>query len=174
MVNILDLAKYVGLTLIIRGLSVSHLKIQKLVYYIQAWYMVAFGREQTLIKDVPQAWVNGPVYRAIYDEYKDKSDNMCDHLKLSDFTTETDASKAIAQLVEKMQLTKEQIETIDQIIMLYGSKSQNFLIFQTHSELPWCEKREGLLPYEKSQIPMSLDTMHKYYLERYQRNHATN
>lgn len=174
MVNILDLAKYVGLSLIVREMSVSHLKIQKLVYYIQAWYMVAYGRKHTLIEDVPQAWVNGPVYRTIYDEYKDKSANMCDHLQLSDFTTETDVSKAIAQLVEKMQLTKEQIETIDQVIMLYGSKSQNFLIFQTHNELPWAEKREGLLPYEKSQKPMSLDTMYNYYLERYQRNHASN
>lgn len=36
--------------------------------------MVFFGREHTsLFADVPQAWVNGPVYPTIYALYKDKA-----------------------------------------------------------------------------------------------------
>ena len=52
----------------------------------------------------------------------------------------------------------------------YGSKSQNYLIFLTHSELPWCEKREGLKPDERSACPLSLDTMYRYYAERHTKN----
>ena len=40
----------------------------------------------------------------------------------------------------------------------------------THSELPWCEKREGLKPYERSVNPLSLDTMYSYYAERHAKN----
>ena len=56
------------------------------------------------------------------------------------------------------------------IVLKYGSKSQNYLIFLTHSELPWCEKREGMKPFERSVRPLSLDTMYKYYSERHAKN----
>ena len=57
-----------------------------------------------------------------------------------------------------------------QMFLKYGSKSQNYLIFLTHSELPWCEKREGLKPFERSVNPLSLDTMYSYYAERHAKN----
>ncbi len=59
--NIQDVARYVGLSSTTKGLSISPLKLQKLLYYIQAWFMVFYGRDNTLFRDVPQAWVNGPV-----------------------------------------------------------------------------------------------------------------
>lgn len=61
-VSISLLAKYVGLTMLQRGISVSPLKLQKILYYIQSWHMVFFGRENTLVAEAPHAWVNGPVY----------------------------------------------------------------------------------------------------------------
>ena len=76
MVNIEDFTKYIGLSLHSKGFSVSPLKLQKLLYYTQAWHMVFFGRENTLFVNVPQAWVNGPVYPVIYDAYKDKVSGM--------------------------------------------------------------------------------------------------
>ena len=81
--NIQDVARYVGLSSTTKGLSISPLKLQKLLYYIQAWFMVFYGRDNTLFRDVPQAWVNGPVYPAIYHIYKNKAANMCDHLDSS-------------------------------------------------------------------------------------------
>lgn len=61
-------------------------------------------------------------------------------------------------------------ELIESIILLYGAKSQNELIFLTHSELPWVEKREGLRPFDRSENELSLDTMHDFYKARYDRN----
>lgn len=37
MVNIEDFTKYIGLSLLSKGFSVSPLKLQKLLYYTQAW-----------------------------------------------------------------------------------------------------------------------------------------
>lgn len=164
-----DVARYVGLTSISKGLSISPLKLQKLLYYIQAWYMVFYGRNTLPFEDVPQAWVNGPVYPKIYHQYKSKTANMCDHLKASDFF---DGPLEI----ELDRLTKIMngldFELLESVIMLYGRKSQNDLIFLTHSELPWVEKREGLRPFDRSERPLSLDTMHDYYKERHERNRA--
>ena len=171
--DIKDMARYLGLSMLSKGLSVSPLKLQKMLYYTQSWYMVFFGRENTLFEDNPQAWVNGPVYPAIYYEYKDKTDDMCGHLHAKDFgcTDETLAEEA-AKLAMKMGLTKDEMECIDSIVMLYGSKSQNQLIFMTHAESPWADQRKGLSPFDYSQNQISLDSMYEYYKARYDRNRA--
>ena len=167
--NINDVAKYMGLSLLMKGYSVSPLKLQKMLYYAQAWHMVFFGRDNTLFPDVPQAWVNGPVYPVIYNAYKDKVSGMCDHLDARSFG-ETDACLGLEAVARKLDLTERQVELLESVINLYGSKTQNQLVLFTHSEKPWTEKREGLRPYEKSTMELSLDTMYQYYKERYDRN----
>lgn len=168
-VYIEDFAKYVGLSLLSKGYSVSPLKLQKMLYYEQAWHMVFFGRENTLFDNVPQAWVNGPVYPSIYAAYKDKVPGMCDHLKVEDFG-ETDAQSGFEAIAHRLDMPKEQMELVEAVINLYGSKTQNQLVLFTHSEKPWTEKREGLQPYEKSTEEISLDTMYQYYKERHENN----
>lgn len=167
--NIDDMARYVGLSLLSKGLSVSPLKLQKLLYYAQSWYMVFFGRHNTLFTEAPQAWVNGPVYPSIYEVYRGKVPGMCDHLRLEDFDTD-DAPAALAALASKMQLTLDEVELFDSIATLYGAKTQNQLILLTHSERPWVEAREGLPPYRRSQREISFDTMYSYYKERHDQN----
>lgn len=164
-----DVARYIGLSLLSKGLSVSPLKLQKVLYYTQAWYMVFFGRKNTLFEDVPEAWVNGPVYPTVYYEYRDKVPGMCDHLTASHFGTE-DITGTLQKLSEKLQFTRDETELVDSIVTLYGSQTQNHLIFLSHSEKPWAEKREGLAPFEKSNTPLSLDTMYEYYKARHERN----
>jgi len=156
-----------------KGLSVSPLKLQKILYYQQAWNMVFFGRDNQLFNEVPQAWVNGPVYPSVYRRYKNCVANMCEHLKSSDFGVSEDGiSDEVQKLAGHLGLTEKQLELSDSVNMLYGSKTQNQLIFVTHSELPWCEAREGLLPYESSNKEISLDTMYRYYKERHDRRRS--
>ena len=53
MCDIKDVARYIGLSLINKGLSVSPLKLQKVLYYVQSWNMVIFGRDKTLFPQAP-------------------------------------------------------------------------------------------------------------------------
>jgi uncharacterized phage-associated protein len=169
MTDIKQMARFVGLSLLTKGLSVSPLKLQKILYYVQAWYMVFYGREHTLFAERPQAWVNGPVYPTVYREYRSKTQNMCDHLQPSDFC-DGDPVEALADVTRLLGFDAEQLELLDSIIMLYGAKTQNQLIFLSHSGKPWAEKREGLPPYQRSEEELSLDTMYSYYKARRDRN----
>lgn len=173
-VNIHKFTQYMGLSMIVKGISVSPLKLQKLLYYQQAWHMVFFGRDETLFDDLPQAWVNGPVYPEIFREYKGVVPGMCDHLSAEHFGVQSDMdiNSHIQFLAENLQFTDNQIGLIDSVIQIYGTKTQNQLILTTHSELPWCEAREGLMPYERSEKTISLDTMYKYYKARHDRNRS--
>lgn len=163
------IARYIALSLMSKQMSVSPLKLQKLLYYTQAWNMVFFGRDRQVFQDIPQAWVNGPVYPVIYEMWRDR--NMCEHLTPSDFgVDENNVASAFEDTTKALGLNYEEMELLEQVVLKYGSKSQNHLIFLTHSELPWCEKREGLKPYERSTNLLSLDTMYNYYRERHSQN----
>lgn len=167
--NILDVAKYTGLNLLQKGLSVSPLKLQKILYYEQAWYMVFFNKKH-LFDDIPEAWVNGPVYRTIWQNYKGKVSNMTAPLSSNDFLAEGQSTEnTIKQLALSMNLSTEEIKFLDSVFNTYGTKSQDQLVFLTHAEKPWAEKREGLAPFEHSDRKLSLESMYEYYYSRLQR-----
>ena len=50
------------------GLTSCNLKLQKLVYYAQAWHLAL--RDVPLFEEDFEAWVHGPVIPALYQEYK--------------------------------------------------------------------------------------------------------
>lgn len=169
--QIQDVARYIALSSLTKQITVSPLKLQKLLYYAQAWSMVFGGRENQLFADVPEAWVNGPVYPVIYDMWKDYG--MCDHLSYEHFgTTKENAMDVFKQLSDSLSMTENERGLLEQIVLMYGTKSQNQLIYLTHSESPWCEQRRGLEPFERSNKQISLDTMYHYYLDRHNRNLA--
>lgn len=165
------IAEYIGLSLLSKGFSVSPLKLQKILYYVQSWYMVFFGRRHTLFAEVPQAWVNGPVYPCVYYKYRDCVPGMCDYLSLADFTTDENVEEALEKVSRALDFTADEQELIESVIMLYGAKTQNELILYTHAEQPWAEQREGLAPYQRSDRELSLDTMYAYYKARHDKNH---
>ena len=169
--SIYDIARYIGLSLLSKGYSVSPLKLQKLLYYVQSWYMVFFGVKHTLFKENPEAWVNGPVYPQIFHKYKECVSNMCDHLRPEHFDAE-DVVKSLQDLTESLGFTDEGIRCIDSIITLYGAKSQNQLILMTHSESPWVEARGTLLPIERSSNAITHLSMYNYYNNRRQQRIA--
>ena len=168
--NIRDVAKYIGLSLTTKGLSVSPLKLQKILYYTQAWFMAMLGRENTVFNDIPEAWVNGPVYPVIYYDYRDKAANMCDHLESTVFY-DGDPLEGLEVYTRVLDLDTESLELIESIVTLYGAQTQNKLIWLTHSEQPWAEARAGLRPGERSERKLSLDLMCDYYHARYEHNH---
>ena len=50
------------------GDLISNLKMQKLLYYAQAWHLVNF--RQRLFSDPIEAWDLGPVIRSVYSKYR--------------------------------------------------------------------------------------------------------
>ena len=103
----------------------SALKLQKLVYYCQAWSLV--WDERPLFNDRIEAWVNGPVAPLLYERHRGKFE-----VSPSDISEDTSNIDPLAQ------------ETIDAVLKVYGDKSAIWLSELTHSESPWKEARQGL------------------------------
>jgi uncharacterized phage-associated protein len=141
----------------LNGLHISPLKLQKILYYSQAWSLVFL--DHSLFEDVPEAWANGPVYRAIWDEYKIKAQR---HEKLV-FENNYNLEAEYKKRTDSLNLDVNQSELLDSVLKKYSSYPSGYLVYLTHSELPWNEARKGCAPFDLCTIPMSLTTMKDYY-----------
>ncbi|MCB0280610.1 MAG: DUF4065 domain-containing protein [Calditrichaeota bacterium] len=148
-VDILDLSRFLITYCKNNEIELNQLKLQKLLYYIQAWHLVYFNND-LIFDDVPEAWVNGPVYRKVYDVYKPsvyrdltKSD------KVEELTT--------------IDLNDEQIKFLESIMDHYGLMPHEKLVFLTHAEKPWNQAREGLSIFEYSNEKITHESMKSYY-----------
>ena len=121
----------------------STMKLQKLVYYCQAWSLV--WDEQPLFAEQIQAWANGPVIPDLFEAHKG-------HFSVSDWP-----------LGNIENLSANQIESIDAVLNHYGDKSGQYLSDLTHLERPWKCAREGLASTERGSNEIPLDSMLEYY-----------
>ncbi len=140
MANVFDVAKYI----LQQTGEITAMKLQKLVYYSQAWSLV--WDEKPLFHERIEAWANGPVVPDLYQAHKGA-------FEVNESMVGGDPKK----------LTKDEIETIDAIIKSYGSKHSQWLSNLTHIEEPWKNAREGLQMGERGNREISLASMAEYY-----------
>lgn len=166
-VDINEIADYIILWCNENGVDISPLKLQKLLYYIQSWHLVYFNK-QNIWEELPQAWVNGPVYPTIYKRFK--------HIPRYDMIIpgKVGISSTLEEKAKSLQLSKDQYDFIDSIFQFYGVMDHDRLVFLTHSEQPWSEKRANLSPFESSTEELSPETMYNYYHQRMVRNREKN
>jgi len=144
----LDIAKWI-LASVDRdaGDSITHLKLQKLVYYAQAWSLALRGKP--LFDEELQAWAHGPVAESVFHEYRDFS------------------WRAIPAPEEVPEIDADDAELVDEIVETYGEYSAKQLERMTHSEKPWMETR-GDLPVEaRSSRLIGKELMASFYRESY-------
>ncbi len=123
------------------------MKLQKLVYYSQAWHLV--WDEQPLFAESIEAWANGPV---VYDVYRAHRGRF--RLEAED----TLGGEAGA-------LTDSERESIDIVLKAYGDKSAQWLSELTHREEPWRQARAhaGLHDGQRGDAVIDQATMHEFY-----------
>lgn len=131
---------------------IGHLKLQKLIYYIDAWHMVYF--DKPLISNDFEAWVHGPVVREMWDFYKNRLP-LFDELRFNEYGRQ----RALATF----KVSDSQSELIDDVLEEYGDKTAYYLEVLTHSESPWREARRGLAPLDITDRVISKKTMQTFY-----------
>jgi uncharacterized phage-associated protein len=128
----------------------SHLKLQKLLYYCQGYHLGYFENE--LIPEDFEAWVHGPVCRKVYDEFKNTSTLHYD--------LEFKGPK-----ISLRQLTTEQKELIDEVLDVYSQYAGFELEIMTHKELPWKKARGNTPPFASSNENIDKRVMLNFFKE---------
>lgn len=165
MVDIRNIMQIIILYCQSQGYTINPLKLQKLLYFAQAWQIVRSNKEDTLFSELPEAWVNGPVYRSIYDILKTKfyKNNNFKNIKCD---TDEKISNELNRLISISNLTEEQQSLLFDVLKVYGAMSDEKLVFATHAAKPWNNARKGYRPLERCTNIISIDDMYNYYSKK--------
>ncbi|GAO44713.1 hypothetical protein FPE01S_03_07520 [Flavihumibacter petaseus NBRC 106054] len=111
---------------------ITNLKLQKLVYYAQSWFL-ALNKTELIHEDF-QAWVHGPVIPQLFNDYKIWSWKPIIREDLN--KEKFDAIKAVLPPEVKALLADVEYE--------YFGLTAYELEKLTHNEAPWVITRNGL------------------------------
>ncbi len=132
------------------GESITHLKLQKLVFYADAWSLALKNRE--LVAEPFQAWAHGPVAPSLWDQLSGNG------------------WRALAEdaVTSNAEFDDDALEILQQVQDAYGHLQAKALETMTHQEEPWLEAR-GDLPLEAySKACVNKTTTTRFYQKLYE------
>ena len=116
--NAIDVAKWLLTEEKRQRIPMTHMKLQKLLYYAQA-YIIGMTGEQ-LFNNKIEAWTHGPVVPDVYSKYKKYGNDVIND-------------------VDNVKIPDELSSLISMIIQDKGNLSAHELREATHNETPWQE-----------------------------------
>lgn len=131
------------------GDAITHLKLQKLVYYAQAWSLALLDRP--LFDEDLQAWTHGPVARSVWQRFREQGWQALPP----------------PELVPDVEPEVEAL--LDDIADAYGEQSALRLEELTQSEDPWLVARGGTPIELRSMTAISKEHMRDFYRALYER-----
>lgn len=132
-----------------------NLKLQKLLYYIQAWSLGING--YAMINGRFEAWVHGPVCIELYNRFKDTKSLY------SSITDEDVLNKS-----PKGEILSEDVEFIDYILENYARYSGLQIEAMTRNDAPWINARKGYGAMERCHAEITEEVMKDYYAKKYE------
>jgi len=142
------LADYILISACKRGLLVTNLKLQKLLYYSQAWRLAITGKP--LFNDRIEAWIHGPVVPPVFGIFKHFRASPINAIPFDGTIEPGDGDRSIQ-------------EHVAEILDVYAGFTGSELETLTHQEGPWLEARKGLAADEPSNNVISHDSMRAFY-----------
>lgn len=133
--------------------EITPLALQKLLYFAQGFSKAFTG--EFLFKEDCEAWIHGPVYPDIYKKYNDIG-----YLPIDMDVTE----------LSDINLTEDEKELLDHIVLYFGCYSGKILENMTHIEEPWRNTRKGLESFEKTNEIIPKEEIASYFdnvMEKY-------
>ena len=146
MVSAQDVADYIIWSSHESGSFISNLKLQKLLYYVQAWHLAVFQRP--LFPEKFQAWLRGPAIPEIYQRYQGyRWRNIDEEVKPPDLDART-------------------VAFLEEVLEEYGPLDARLLEQLACREDPWIVARGGIAVDEPSTATIDEGTMGAYYRQR--------
>lgn len=125
------------------GDTITHLKLQKLLYFAQAWYLANTGEE--LFAEDFQAWAHGPVVRRIYDRFSEQRWSPIDPVEADP------------------KFDERTFGFLEQVYRKYGQYTAKRLERLTHEHDPWKNVRGDLPPEARCEKVIEKAAIRDFY-----------
>ncbi len=125
------------------GDAITHLKVQKLIYYAQAWSIAHY--DKPLFDEDLEAWAHGPVVASVWEYLKHYGYDAIPVQKLKD--------KFDGRAMAILRAVKDK----------YGIYTAKKLESMTHKERPWLEARGDLPELARCNNKISKGVMRDFF-----------
>jgi uncharacterized phage-associated protein len=144
-----------------RGVAITNLSLQKLLYFIHGWFYSIY--DEPLIKNKFEAWQYGPVQRVIYDQFKACKDKPIRTVRATHIDPENGH-----EVYKEPEISDDHALIIQQVLDRYAAYTASQLVAESHVEDgPWeyvWEQAEEVV-YPGMKIPNSIILEHFKRLE---------
>lgn len=141
--NVLSVAKHIIHYCNENNMSISNLRLQKLLYFIQAQFLVSTG--DPCFSERIEAWDFGPVVPVAYDRYKSYGSSSIPDLSRDPTCGISPTDRRLIEMI------------VDKCSHLSTSK----LVEITHRQSPW---KKAYNPYRRN--PISNDSIKEFFLDK--------
>lgn len=135
-----------------RDYGISNLKFQKILYFIQAYFLIEKKDNTTCFDEKIEAWNFGPVVPKAYLEYKQYG--SCDIPTIKSYIIFNKDNMENFKRVEFKDtiITDDDKALIDKVVDKFADYSATNLVALTHRQSPWID---AYAPYQNNEIPIN-------------------
>lgn len=152
-VSVDDVADFIIVKCVTANVSLNNLKLQKLVYYAQAWRLAFTGHR--LFNGELQAWVHGPVNRELFDRFNGTK-SLYSEMTLAD----------VRPGFNPEALPTDVKGHLNSVLESYANLTGSQLEEMTHAEEPWRHARLGFGPADRCAVAINEQRMSEFYKAR--------
>ena len=145
----IDIANWLIFKAAIYGDLITHLKVQKLLYYSEAWVQAMLGKN--LFSENFQAWSHGPVVPEVFQALKFHQWN----------------SLPVPDKESIIEIDPEYLDVLNQVFDTYADIPAKTLESMTHNDEPWIKARGDLASEERCEVVISKNEIREYFKNKY-------
>lgn len=154
---VLDVARYIINYSNEKDYGVSNLKLQKLLYLVQAYFLL--NRNGVCFKEEIQAWDFGPVVPEAYHEFKRFGSGDIPPIKAY-FEMDSGYSSVCQREYQEDVISSKDRELIARVVDNFKDYSATDLVRLTHHQAPWSD---AYCPGENREIDP--DAIQRYFAD---------
>lgn len=138
MIPVLDVARYIINYSNEKNYSISNLKLQKLLYFVQAYYLAFTSSHEPCFSDEIEAWDFGPVVPSAYHEFKSFGGGDIPPVMTYYKLDTKDNLWSIREVrFDGDCISENDKKLINDIVDKFSAYSASDLVQLTHNQAPW-------------------------------------
>ena len=161
MYRVLDVCRYIINYSNREDYGVSNLKLQKLLYFIQVYFLMNSENHEPCFREKIEAWDFGPVVPVAYHEYKQYGSTDIPFVdSYIDFDFDDPWSASMTEFDEDCISEKDK-KSINAVVTKLADYSATDLVDITHRQAPW---KDVYVKHKNNEI--TVDSIKEYFSER--------
>lgn len=156
--NVLDICRHVINYSNDRDYGISNLKLQKVLYFIQAYFLINRKDHAPCFNEKIEAWDFGPVVPVAYHEYKQYGGGDIPTIKSYILFDENDVWNSRRIAFDDNIIKVKDKTLVDKVVDNFSEYSATDLVSLTHKQSPWID---AYVPHQNNEI--TLDAIREYF-----------